>query len=146
MSRTSSRTGIALTALALAVAPLSPLAADQRPDRIALATGRLPEGIAAGPGTTFFVGARSDGDVYVGDVRRDTVTGLVDEPTPARPRSACTCTTTTAPVGCGSRAAARAPAAASGRSRPTTAGARSSLSSSRSRQGATPRDRRHGCP
>ena len=82
MSRTSSRTGLALTALALAVAPLSPLAADQRPDRIALATGRLPEGIAAGPGTTFFVGARSDGDVYVGDVRRDTVTRLVDEPTP----------------------------------------------------------------
>ena len=83
MSRTSSRSAaVVLTALALAVTPLSPLAADQRPDRIALETGSLPEGIAAGPGTTFFVGARSDGDIYVGDVRRDTVTRLVDETTP----------------------------------------------------------------
>lgn len=82
MSRTSSRAAVVLTALALAVTPLSPLAADQRPDRITLETGSLPEGIAAGPGTTFFVGARSDGDVFVGDVRRDTVTRLVDETTP----------------------------------------------------------------
>jgi hypothetical protein len=81
MSRTSTRTGVVLTALALAVTPLSPLSADQRPDRIALETGSLPEGIAAGPGTTFFVGARSDGDIYVGDVREDSVTRLVDETT-----------------------------------------------------------------
>jgi hypothetical protein len=81
MSRTSSRAGVLLTALALAVTPLSPLAADQRPDRITLETGSLPEGIAAGPGSTFFVGARSDGDIYVGDVRDDTVTRLVDETT-----------------------------------------------------------------
>lgn len=82
MSRTPTRTGVVLAALALAVTPLSPLAADQRPDRIALATGSLPEGIAAGPGTTFFVGARSDGDIYVGDVRESSVTRLVDETTP----------------------------------------------------------------
>jgi hypothetical protein len=82
MSRTSTRTGVVLTALALAVTPLSPLAADQRPDRITLETGSLPEGIAAGPGTSFFVGARSDGDIYVGDARRTTVTRLVDETTP----------------------------------------------------------------
>ena len=82
MSRTSTRTGVVLTALALAVTPLSPLTADPRPERITLETGSLPEGIAAGPGTTFFVGARSDGDIHVGDVRRDTVTRLVDETTP----------------------------------------------------------------
>ncbi len=87
MSRTSSRTSsraavVVLTALALAVTPLTPLAADARPDRIALETGSLPEGIAAGPGSTFFVGARSDGDIYAGDVRDARVTRLVDETTP----------------------------------------------------------------
>ena len=83
MPRTSSRSaGVVLTALALAVTPLSPVIAGERPDRIALETGSLPEGIAAGPGKTFFVGARSDGDIYVGDVREDTVTRLVDETTP----------------------------------------------------------------
>lgn len=82
MSRTSSRTAVVLTTLALAVTPLSPAAGDQRPDRIALETGSLPEGIAAGPGTTSFVGARSDGDISVGDVRDDEVTLLVDETTP----------------------------------------------------------------
>ena len=81
MSRTSSRTGVVLAALALAVPPLSPVAADQRPDRIALATGSLPEGIAAGPGSTFFVGARSDGDIFIADVRDSAVTRIVDETT-----------------------------------------------------------------
>lgn len=82
MSRTSTRAGVVLTALALAVTPLSPLAADQRPEQITLETGSEPEGIAAGRGTTFYVGARSDGDIYLGDVRRSTVTRLVDETTP----------------------------------------------------------------
>ncbi len=82
MSRSSSRAGVVLTALALAVTPLAPVTADPRPDRIALETGTLPEGIAAGPGTTFFVGARSDGDIYVGDVRERSVTRLVDETMP----------------------------------------------------------------
>jgi hypothetical protein len=82
--RTSSRLSltVGLTALALALTPLSPVAAHPRPDRIALETGSLPEGIAAGPGRTFFVGARSDGDIYVGNVRKATVTRLVDETTP----------------------------------------------------------------
>lgn len=80
--RTSSRITVGIAALALALSSLAPAAAHPRPDRIALETGSLPEGIAAGPGRTFFVGARSDGDIYVGDVRRDTVTHLVDETTP----------------------------------------------------------------
>jgi hypothetical protein len=82
MSRTSSRLGVVLTALALAVTPLAPAAADQRPDRIALETGSLPEGIAAGPGSTFFVGARSDGDIFIGSARDSTVRRIVDETTP----------------------------------------------------------------
>ena len=77
MPRTSLRTGVVLTALALAVTPLSPVAADQRPDTISLVTGSSPEGISAGPGTTFFAGARADGAVYVGDVREGTVQPLV---------------------------------------------------------------------
>ena len=81
-SRSLTRTGVVLTALALAVTPLSQVSADHRPDRISLETGSLPEGIAAGPGTTFFVGARSDGDIYLGDVRYTTVTRIVDETTP----------------------------------------------------------------
>ena len=85
MPRSSSRTaaGVVAAALALSLAPLSLATAHPRPDRIALETGSLPEGIAAGPGTTFFVGARSDGDIYVGDVREDTVTRLVDSSAPA---------------------------------------------------------------
>jgi hypothetical protein len=82
VSRTSSRTGVVLAALALAVTPLSPVTADQRPVRIALETGSLPEGIAAGPGSTFFVGARSDGDIFIADVRDSAVTRIVDETTP----------------------------------------------------------------
>jgi hypothetical protein len=80
-TRTLTCTGVVLTALALAVPPLSPAAAAQRPDRIALETGSLPEGIAAGPGSTFFVGARSDGDIFIADVRDSAVTRIVDETT-----------------------------------------------------------------
>jgi hypothetical protein len=47
------------------------------PDTISLVTGSSPEGISAGPGTTFFAGSRADGAVYVGDVRTGTVRQLV---------------------------------------------------------------------
>jgi streptogramin lyase len=77
MSRTSSRSAAVLTALALAVTPLSAAGAADRPDTISLVTGSSPEGISAGPGTTFFAGARADGAVYVGDVREGTVRQLV---------------------------------------------------------------------
>ena len=89
MPRTSSPLVAGTAALAVALTPtlLSPSAAGaappQRPTQITLETGSLPEGIAAGPGTTFFVGARSDGDIYVGDVRSGDVTRLVDEDAPA---------------------------------------------------------------
>ena len=71
----------AAVSAALVAAPSSALAAPG-PDRIDLVTGTLPEGIAAGSGTTFFAGARSDGDVYVGDVRTGDVTLFADRDAP----------------------------------------------------------------
>jgi hypothetical protein len=47
------------------------------PAVLPLVTGSQPEGISAGPGATFFAGARSDGAVYVGDVRRAGLRRLV---------------------------------------------------------------------
>jgi hypothetical protein len=75
--RPSTAAGTAVAALALVLAPLSPAGAADRPDTISLVTGSSPEGISAGPGTTFFAGARADGAVYVGDVREGTVRQLV---------------------------------------------------------------------
>jgi sugar lactone lactonase YvrE len=39
------------------------------PDVIALPNGWLPEGIAIGPGSTFYSGSRANGAIYRGDVR-----------------------------------------------------------------------------
>ena len=39
---------------------------------LSLRPGSQPEGIAKGPGTTYFAGARSDGAIYVGDVKDGT--------------------------------------------------------------------------
>lgn len=77
MPRTPSVLGAALTALALAVSPLSAVSAAPRPDTLSLSPVTSPEGISAGPGTTFFVGDREGGDVYVGDVRGGGLRTLV---------------------------------------------------------------------
>jgi hypothetical protein len=50
---------------------------DRRPATLPLVTESEPEGISAGPGTTFFAGARRDGAIYVGDVRRRGLRTLV---------------------------------------------------------------------
>jgi sugar lactone lactonase YvrE len=50
-------------------APAAARAAANFPDRIPLPAGWLPEGIAAGRGTTFYAGSRRDGAVYRGDLR-----------------------------------------------------------------------------
>jgi streptogramin lyase len=77
LTRTLSATSLAaVVSAALVAAPSSALAGPAL-DRIDLETGSQPEGIAAGPGTTFFAGARSDGAVYVGDVRTGDVELLV---------------------------------------------------------------------
>lgn len=77
VSRAPSRVGVGLGALALALTPLTPASAAERPATIDLVTGSAPEGISAGPGTTFFAGARNGGAIYVGDVRDDAVRLLV---------------------------------------------------------------------
>ena len=81
--RSLAGTCLLAAAATLAVPSAVSAAPPQGPDTIALETGSLPEGIAAGPGTTFFVGARRDGDIYVGDIRDDGVTRLVDNDAPA---------------------------------------------------------------
>ena len=68
----------ATTALLLA-APTAATAADRPapaaacrvaiPDVVPLRTGSLPEGIAAGRGTTFYAGSRADGSIVRGDLR-----------------------------------------------------------------------------
>lgn len=84
MSRTAARSATrSLLALAcaagLALVPLNPAAAERtdRSEVIALVTGSMPEGISAGPRDTFFAGARSDGAVYVGNVRNGELRTLV---------------------------------------------------------------------
>lgn len=84
MSRPSrARTAVPLTAAlagALLLVPPTTAAAapPQRPQTIPLETRSMPEGIAAGRGTNFYAGARSDGTVYVGDVRTGEVDVLVE--------------------------------------------------------------------
>lgn len=76
-SLTAAAGAAGLTA-ALVVAP-SPALAKQAdyPETIKLANRSQPEGIAAGPGDTFFAGARSDGAIYVGDAATGKVKRLV---------------------------------------------------------------------
>lgn len=78
MPRPSSVIGAAVTALALAATPLSPASAGPRPDTLSLSPVTAPEGISEGPGTTFFVGDREGGDVYVGDARGGGLRTLVE--------------------------------------------------------------------
>jgi hypothetical protein len=75
--RPSTAAGTAVAALPLVLAALSPAGAADRPDTISLVTGSSPEGISAGPGTTFFAGSRANGAVHVGDVGEGTVRELV---------------------------------------------------------------------
>ncbi len=87
MSRLTRSLAVVPLALALSTAVLvAPSAAEPRhrpaadlpgPAVLPLVTGSMPEGISAGPGATYFAGARSDGAVYVGDVRRAGLRTLV---------------------------------------------------------------------
>ena len=80
MSRRTRSLAAVPLALALAVCVLgAPASAGPKPgpDTIPLVTGSLPEGISAGPGKTFFAGARSDGAVYVGNTRNGKLRTLV---------------------------------------------------------------------
>jgi hypothetical protein len=80
VSRLVRALAVGLPALALALTPLVPAHAGDRSDgrdTIALVTGSQPEGISAGPGDTFFAGARNGGAVYVGDVETGRLRTLV---------------------------------------------------------------------
>lgn len=78
MSRLTRSLAVVPLAAALSLALVAPASAAQdRPDQIPLRTGSMPEGISAGPGDTFFAGARSDGAVYVGSTRTGKVRQLV---------------------------------------------------------------------
>ncbi len=71
-----------LLAPALALVPAAPgLAAKPGPtpfpDTVTLPDRSAPEGIAGGPGTTFFAGSRADGSIVRGDLRTGERTTLV---------------------------------------------------------------------
>jgi DNA-binding beta-propeller fold protein YncE len=68
MSLSSLSTTIA-GAVALALLPAAPATAAPFPERVPLQAGSRPEGIAGGPGTTYYAGSRLDGAVYTGDLR-----------------------------------------------------------------------------
>ena len=60
----------AIVAVAIALGAFAgPVAAAPFPTRITLPPGWMPEGIAAGPGTTIYVGSLAGGKVWAGDVR-----------------------------------------------------------------------------
>ncbi len=58
-----------VAALAALVAPAGPAAAAPFPGTVPLPAGRAPEGIANGPGVTFYAGSRADGSIYRGNLR-----------------------------------------------------------------------------
>lgn len=78
MSRLVRTVSVAVPAFALALAPLAPASAKDRPETIALAPLSTPEGITTGPGTTFFAGDIAGGDIYQGDIRTGEVTELIE--------------------------------------------------------------------
>ncbi|MPZ88999.1 MAG: superoxide dismutase [Nitriliruptorales bacterium] len=56
-------------ALALTLAAAPGTAAENFPETVSLPDRSSPEGIAGGPGNTFFAGSRADGSIYRGDLR-----------------------------------------------------------------------------
>ncbi|GAB7189999.1 hypothetical protein NUM3379_07050 [Kineococcus sp. NUM-3379] len=74
MSRVRRTAAAAVLTLAAAVLPAvgaaaaPPTGAQAFPETVPLPAGSQPEGIADGPGTTFFAGSRADGSIYRGDL------------------------------------------------------------------------------
>jgi hypothetical protein len=68
------------TLLSIAVVPLlaAPAMAVSRPSTIPLPVDFQPEGIAVGPGNTFYTGSLRDGDIFRGDLRTGRGTRWVD--------------------------------------------------------------------
>ena len=57
----------ALLVIVLSLSMIGATTASPHPDVISLPNGFQPEGIASGPGTTFFVGSVATGAIYQGD-------------------------------------------------------------------------------
>jgi len=74
------RSLVTLLLLVLSFALVGHASADSFPDVISLPNGFQPEGIAAGNGTTFYVGSIPTGDVYRGDLQTGEGAVLVDAP------------------------------------------------------------------
>ncbi|NAZ80763.1 superoxide dismutase [Kineococcus sp. R8] len=69
--------GVATAADRPAAAPAAAECRGNVPGTVALPTGSLPEGIAAGKGTTFYAGSRADGSIVRGDLRTGRSSVLV---------------------------------------------------------------------
>src|SRR6266542_1713185 len=74
------RSLVTLLLLVLSFALVGHASADSFPDVISLPNGFQPEGIAAGNGTTFYVGSIPTGDVYRGNLQTGEGAILVDAP------------------------------------------------------------------
>jgi sugar lactone lactonase YvrE len=74
------RSLVTLLLLVLSFALVGHASADSFPDVISLPNGFQPEGIAAGNGTTFYVGSIPAGDVYRGDLQTGEGAVLVHAP------------------------------------------------------------------
>lgn len=71
------RPRLRLNSILLSLCVLALISATSFPEKIALPNGFQPEGIAAGDGTTFYVGSIPTGAVYRGDVKTGTGAILV---------------------------------------------------------------------
>ncbi len=71
---------VPLLALALSTTLVTPASAAAFPTTVPLPNDFAPEGIAIGPGTTFYVGSLTTGDIYRGDLRTGRGRVFVDAP------------------------------------------------------------------
>jgi sugar lactone lactonase YvrE len=74
------RAAVPMVVLALLSTAALPAAAARRPDVIVLSGARSAEGIAAGPGSTFFAGDLIHGDIFRGDFATGTAGMFIDVP------------------------------------------------------------------
>jgi sugar lactone lactonase YvrE len=71
---------VSLAVVAVVMALTGPAGASGRTGVIVLPGATSAEGIAAGPGTTFFAGDLFAGDIFRGDIRRGTAKRFIDVP------------------------------------------------------------------
>lgn len=77
---TAVRCAVVLVALTAIVSIAVPAGAKPRADVIVLPGAHSAEGIAAGPGSTFYAGDLFGGDIYRGDLQKGTAEKFIDNP------------------------------------------------------------------